>query len=159
VTRQQETKQQEQRHLSCLLVCAAKVAELWERPTWFVNLVLFLKDDVLSLTQVGLEVFEGCNLLQMKCDVAQAVKDKRILSFKEMLEASGFPDLGGRRAKVGFRFNWRCAGYSHVTGNFEPASSQKGNYAPEQPECARHQSMKCVARVMLTSTRLCGKNG
>jgi hypothetical protein len=57
----------------------------------------------------------------MKCDVAQAVKDKRILSFKEMLEASGFPDLGGRRAKVGFRFNWRCAGYSHVTGNFEPA--------------------------------------
>ena len=38
-------------------------------------------------------------------------------------------------------------------------SSQKGNYAPEQPECARHQSMKCVARVMLTSTRLCGKNG
>lgn len=65
------------------------------------NLVLFLKDDVLSLTQVGLEVFEGCNLLQMKCDVAQAVKDKRILSFKEMLEASGFPDLGGRRAKVG----------------------------------------------------------
>ena len=30
----------------------------------------------------------------MQCDVAQAVKDKRILLFKEMLEASGFPGLG-----------------------------------------------------------------
>ena len=54
----------------------------------------FLRTTSSSLTQVGLEVFEGCNLLQMQCDVAQAVKDKRILLFKEMLEASGFPDLG-----------------------------------------------------------------
>jgi hypothetical protein len=47
VTRQQETKQQEQRHLSCLFVRAVKVAALWDRLIWFVNLFWFVKDDVL----------------------------------------------------------------------------------------------------------------
>jgi len=35
------------RDFSCLRLCAVKVAELWDRLTWFVWTVLFLKDDVL----------------------------------------------------------------------------------------------------------------
>ena len=55
VTRQQETKQQEQRHLACL--CGVKVAELWDRLTWFAWTVFcFLRTTSWTLTQVGLEV-------------------------------------------------------------------------------------------------------